>query len=78
MAGYYFVKSNGNLFRLTKRAYKTWVIDSAGLLSRNEPLAKIKHYGEDLGNISNLLSATDIGFETLSKIYSNLDTDEDI
>jgi hypothetical protein len=78
MAGYYFVKSDGHLFRLTKKAYQTWVVDSANRLTIKGSPAKLKKYGVDLGEISNVLSAKDIGFETLSKLFSSLDTESNI
>jgi hypothetical protein len=74
MAGYYFIKSNGHLYRLTNKAYQTWVIDSANRLSQKHTAAKLRNYGTDLGEVSNIISASDVGFETLSIIYSGLDS----
>jgi len=77
MAGYYFVKSNGHLFRLTKKAYQTWIIDSANRLTHKKSPAKLKNYGTDLGEISDFKSSKEFEFSDfikLSKLYSTVDT----
>lgn len=59
MAGYYFIKSNGNLFRLTKSAYKSWIHDSKNRVVYKKSPAKLRNYGVDLGPISEIKSASD-------------------
>jgi len=51
MAGFYFVKSNGHLFQLTKKAYRTWIHDSKNRMSYDKRPAKLRNYGIDLGEI---------------------------
>lgn len=71
--GYYFVKSNRNLYRLTKRAYQTWIHDSANRVSRGQSPAKLKNYGVNVGEISSLHSISEMDakdFARLDVLYS--------
>jgi len=70
MAGYYFIKSNGHLFRLTKKAYRAWLADSASRVTDKKKPAKIRNYGADLGEISDLKSEKDFGFEDFLQLYT--------
>jgi len=78
MARYYFIKSNGHLFRLTKKAYHTWIADSTKRLTYKKNPAKLKHYGVDLGEVSSIISAQDFEFADFvrfNKLFSGLDTE---
>lgn len=57
MAGYYFIKSNGHLYRLTKKAYRTWAADSKKRLENKKSHAKLRNYGLDLGPTSTIKCA---------------------
>lgn len=70
MAGYYFIKSNGRLFKLTKKAYQTWITNSTNRLKNNKSPAKLKNYGTDLGEISTVSNTEDIDFINLKKLFS--------
>lgn len=59
MAGYHFVKSNGHLFKLTKKAYQAWLVDSANRLTKKQSPAKLRNYGADLGEICGIQTASD-------------------
>jgi hypothetical protein len=59
MARYYFIKSNGHLFKLTGKAYRTWIIDSANRLAKKKTPAKIRNYGINMGEISKIISEND-------------------
>lgn len=59
MAGFYFIKSNGNLFRLTKKAYKSWIHDSKNRVVYKKNPAKLRNYGVDLGPITEIKSVSD-------------------
>lgn len=77
MAGYYFIKSGGHLFKLTKKAYGSWVTDSANRLKNKKKPAKLRNYGADIGPISNVISANDFevaDFIRTSQLFS-LDTE---
>lgn len=77
MAGYYFIKSGGNLYRLTKKAYQSWIIDSANRLQQNKSPAKIKKYGQNLGEFSSMKSSYDFensDFIRLSKLFLSNNT----
>lgn len=54
MAGYYFIKSNGHLFKLTKNAYRTWIHDSKNRVVYKKNPAKLRNYGIDLGEIAEI------------------------
>lgn len=72
MAGYYFIKSNGHLFRLTKKAYHSWIISSANRINQNKPRAKLRNYGLDLGDVALIKSNNDFDstdFTRLNKLY---------
>lgn len=74
--GHYFIRSNGNLFRLTKKAYKAWVLDSTNRMLKSKKPAKLKNYGLDLGQVSGIQSVNDFSlqdFVSLNNLVSGLD-----
>ena len=68
MNRYYFIRSNGHMYRLSRSGYFTWVSHSAARIANNKRIAKLSHYGVDMGEMIDLKNVNDYSPEDIVRL----------
>ena len=68
MKKYHFISFDGNLYKLTKKAYRAWIKDSA---AKNK-MAKLSKYGSSIGSIIGLHSVSEFENKDFIRLNSYL------